>query len=447
MDPRDHYAALIASSDDGIIAKDLSGVVISWNPAAAHLFGWTESEMVGRSIRRLLPADRHAEGDAILARIGAGERVPAFLTRRLHRDGHELDVEVSVSPVRDPAGAIVGASTIMRDATERVLAEQRLRQSEARFRMLGENMSQLAWIAEADGAIRWYNQRWYQYTGTTPDEMQELGWPHFHRPDHLDRVYSRFFSCVARGVEWEDIFPLRRADGEWRWFLGRAKPIRDDAGKVTNWFGTNTDITEQREQAEQIQLLLQEVNHRSKNMLAKVQALARSSIRADPALVRRFEERVGSLAVNQDILVRRDWREVPVRELAELQLAFVSAREDVIVLDGPDCALNPRAAEVIGMALHELATNSIKYGALSVEGGVVSITWEAGDDAFAVEWTESGGPPVEPPLHNGFGTQLIRDIPRRSFAAEVSLEYPVDGLCWRFASDARVLASNAASAG
>lgn len=440
MDPRDHYAALIASSDDGIIAKDLNGVVISWNPAAERLFGWTEGEMIGQSIRRLLPPDRQDEEDRILALIGSGGRVPVFLTRRLHRDGRELDIEVSVSPVRDPEGIIVGASTTMRDAAERILAERRLRESEERFRMLGEHMSQLAWIAEANGDINWYNHRWYEYTGTTPEEMRERGWPSFHHPDHVERASARFFDCIARGVEWEDTFPLRRADGEWRWFLSRAKPIRGEQGTVTHWFGTNTDITGQREQAEQIQLLLQEVNHRSKNMLAKVQALARSSIRADPALVRRFEERVGSLAINQDILVKRDWREVPMRELAELQLAFVNARDDVIALSGPDCALRPRAAEVIGMALHELATNSLKYGALSVEGGSVSISWSASDNAFAIEWVESGGPPVQPPSHRGFGTQLIGEIPKRSFVADVALEYRANGLRWHFSSDDRVLA-------
>ena len=110
VEVRDFYEALVESSDDAIVAKDTDGVVISWNPAAEHLFGWTAAEMVGQSIRRLLPADRQHEEDEILARIRTGEKVGQFFTKRLHKDGHLLDISVAVSPVRDGAGNIVGAS-------------------------------------------------------------------------------------------------------------------------------------------------------------------------------------------------------------------------------------------------------------------------------------------------------------------------------------------------
>ena len=313
IDPQDHYAAIIQSSDDAIVAKDLDSIVLSWNPAAERLFGWTDSEMIGQSIRRLLPEDRQDEEEAILARIRTGEKIGLSMTTRLHRDGHLVPVAVTISPVRDPAGNIVGATMIARDAAERATMERKLLESEERFRMLAENIAQLAWIAEADGHIFWYNQRWYDYTGTDLATMEGWGWKAVHHPDHVDRVETKFRQHLAAGIEWEDLFPLRSATGEWRWFLSRAKPIRDDDGAIIYWFGTNTDITEQREQSEQITLLLREVNHRSKNMLAKVQALARSSIREDPAMVQRFEERVSSLAVNQDILVRRDWRKCPSR--------------------------------------------------------------------------------------------------------------------------------------
>lgn len=430
MNPQDHYAALIQSSDDAIVAKDLDGRVLSWNPAAEALFGWTHREMVGQSIRRILPDDKHDEEDLILARIREGEKIGLFVTERRHKDGHRIPVSVTISPVRDAAGRIVGASKIARDATMVVEAERRLVQSEERFRLLAENIAQLAWIAEANGDIFWYNQRWYEFTGTTLEQMKGWGWRAVHHPDHLDRVEALFRHHLEAGEEWEDIFPLRAADGSWGWFLSRAKPIRDEAGNVTHWFGTNTDITEQREQTEQINLLLREVNHRSKNMLAKVQALARSSIGADRNLVRRFEERVGSLAVNQDILVRRDWREVPVEELVRLQLHFINGEGKRVVRRGPDCALTPRAAEIVGMALHELATNSLKYGALSVPEGQVEIEWTAGDDGFAMTWRERGGPPVERPTHRGFGSQLIEDIPGRALGGTSVHRYDPDGVLW-----------------
>jgi two-component sensor histidine kinase len=226
---------------------------------------------------------------------------------------------------------------------------------------------------------------------------------------------------------------MRGADGEYRWFLSRAHPIRDDAGNITQWFGTNTDVTEQREASEQIRLLLHEVNHRSKNMLATVQALARKTHCDDPSFIERFERRVAGLAVNQDILVRREWREVPLEELVRLQLDFLGHTDEHLRIHGPECPLTPRAAQVIGMALHELATNSLKYGALSSESGTVDVGWECDEERFKMWWHEQGGPPVAEPQRSGFGTMLIRDVPRSSLSAEVTLKFDPTGLCWQIA--------------
>ncbi|MGX7925185.1 PAS domain S-box protein [Tsuneonella sp. HG094] len=440
MNPQDHYAALIESADDAIIAKDLDGRVVSWNPAAERLFGWTSGEMVGNSIRRLLPDDRQHEEDRIIARVKKGERIGLFLTRRLHKDGHEIPVAVTISPVRDADGHVIGASKIARDASEHAAMEDRLSESETRFRMLADNMAQLAWIADADGAVQWFNRRWYEFTGIEPDTVDEELRRHVRHPDHEERVRGRFEAAIRDGTEWQDVFPLKSAAGEWRWFLSHAQPIRDAEGNVRYWFGTNTDITEQREQSEQITVLLREVNHRSKNMLAKVQALARSSFGADTALVQRFEDRVGSLSVNQDILVSRDWREVPVDELVRLQLQFISGAGRRVSRSGPDCALIPRAAEIIGMSLHELATNSLKYGALSVESGRVAIEWACVGGGFRMAWRESGGPAVAEPTHRGFGSQLIEDIPRRALQAQVVHTFAPEGLVWDLTTEQPVIA-------
>ncbi|WP_137679587.1 PAS domain S-box protein [Aurantiacibacter suaedae] len=441
----DFYSNLVESCSDAIVAKDVDGTIVGWNAAAERLFGYTAAEMVGRTNHCLLPEDRQNEEEDVLARVREGEVVGQFLTKRLHKDGTLLDISVTVSPVRDATGEIVGASKIARNAGPYLENQRRIREADLQFRMMADNISQLAWMAHPDGNIFWYNKRWYDYTGTDFETMQGFGWQTIHHPDHAERVIARYNQSFAAKERWEDTFPLRGKDGQYRWYLSRALPVRGEDGEVQYWFGTNTDITEEREQAEQIRVLLMEVNHRSKNMLAIVQALARRTAPDDAGFVARFEERVRSLAVNQDILVRREWRDVPVLELVQQQLRFVETALGGLMIDGPAVALRPRAAEVIGMALHELATNSLKHGALSRDGGKVTIGWNVrkadseGAGGFTMFWYEEGGPPVAAPQRTGFGTSLISDIPKRSLSAEVTLEYARGGVRWELSCGPEVI--------
>lgn len=442
MQAQDFFTALVESADVGIIAKDLDGIVISWNPAAELLFGYGADEMVGQSVRRLLPEGRKGEEDEILARIADGERIDQFFTRRLSKDGREIDVQVSISPVHDSEGKVVGASTIIRDASALIEAQRRLAESERRFRQMADNISQLAWIADAGGRFVWVNRRFEGFTGLRADQIVEGVRHRLVHPDDADRVAAEFRRAIESGEDYEDLFRMCSAEGEYRWFLSRALPTRDGDGDITEWFGTNTDITDQREQADQIRLLLHEVNHRSKNMLATVQALARKTTCEDASFIQRFERRIAGLAVNQDILVRREWREVPLEELVRAQLGFLGQAEDHLDISGPEYLLTPRAAQVIGMALHELATNSLKYGALSADAGVVEIGWKTENGDFRMWWKERGGPPVSgEPERSGFGTMLIRDVPRSSLSAEVTMDFAPGGLCWQVAAPAEAMSA------
>jgi PAS domain S-box-containing protein len=166
----------------------------------------------------------------------------------------------------DEHGDAVRFAGVFLDFTNRKRVEEMLRESESRFHTLADNIAQLAWMADATGWIFWYNQRWYEYTGTALQDMQGWGWQKVHHPDHVQRVATHFKRCFDTGQAWEDRFPLRGKDGQYRWFLSRALPIRNAKGAVVRWFGTNTDITDQLEAEEQLRLTNVALQHSNEEL-------------------------------------------------------------------------------------------------------------------------------------------------------------------------------------
>ncbi|WP_051882152.1 PAS domain-containing sensor histidine kinase [Parvularcula oceani] len=246
--------AILDALPVGVIVADARGRIVRDNPANREIWGvppqtedWEGYEAwVGwrpETGERLAPEDW-----AMTRALLHGEEIRDELVecQRFDDGGRRVFLN-NAAPVRGPDGEIVGGVVAELDVTERRAVEQKLAQSEARFRTLADNMSQLAWITDGTGAIVWYNKRWFDYTGTTMDEMAGWGWVSVHHPDHVDRVTRTISHAFEHGEAWEDLFPLRGTDGEYRWFLSRALPIRDEDGEVVSWFGTNTDVTEQRE--------------------------------------------------------------------------------------------------------------------------------------------------------------------------------------------------------
>jgi PAS domain S-box-containing protein len=181
------------------------------------------------------------------ARALRGETVPGLEARFRNDDGSQAWTRVAATPLRDGGGNITGAICIVTDIDATKLAEGAMRESEKRFRLLADAIPQLAWIAHADGYTHWYNQRWYEYTGTTPEQMEGWGWKIVHDPEVLPSVLERWQASIATGKPFDMTFPLRGGDGKFRPFLTRIMPLLGANGKVLQWFGTNTQITEQKE--------------------------------------------------------------------------------------------------------------------------------------------------------------------------------------------------------
>lgn len=241
-------SAIVDSSDDAIISKDLDGVITSWNKGAERLFGYTAEEAIGQTVASLLiPEDRQDEEPDILARLRRGERVDHFETLRRRKDGSLIDISLTISPVKNAQGVIIGASKIARDITERKRIESALMESEARFRQLADTMPQMVWTARPDGHVDYYNERWYKFTGFSHGPSADAIWESILHPDDLERARETWHAAVDSGKPYniEHRF-LDRQEKRWRWFVGRAVPVRDAAGEVVRWFGTYTDIDEQK---------------------------------------------------------------------------------------------------------------------------------------------------------------------------------------------------------
>src|SRR5882757_6989114 len=240
-------------------------------------------------------------------------------------------------------------------------------------------------------------------------------------PDDVERVRA----AVATALDPADPRPyaheyrVQRRDGEVRWVETHGLAYFEGAGperQVVSFIGTAQDITERKEREEKEHLLMREVNHRAKNMLSVVDAIAHQTATRNPEdFVERFSERIQALSANQDLLVRNEWNGVEIEDLVHAQLAlFADLIGSRIAVHGPKLRLNAASAQAIGLALHELATNAGKYGSLSTDAGRVNVRWGTDGDTFSMSWTEHGGPPVCAPKRRGFGTIVMEMMAERS---------------------------------
>ncbi len=304
-------AALVESSDDAIVGKDLNGVITSWNRGAERIFGYSAEQVIGKPVSILIPPDRRHEEASILARIRRGEHLEHYETVRLRKGGSEVEVSITVSPIKNAAGKIIGASKIARDLTGR-------RESEA-----------------------------------------------------------------------------------------------------------------------QIASLAREAEHRTKNVLATVQATVRLSKGDTPdGLKQAIAGRIKALANIHELFEQSRWSGAELHRLVTRELSpYCQDGETRVRIAGSDLFLKPMAAQLIAVAVHELATNAAKYGALSVPRGAVSVEWSRAVDGWLVlRWTETDGPPVKPPTRRGFGTGVVESLIRSQLQGKVRFDWRAEGLVCEIAA-------------
>jgi PAS domain S-box-containing protein len=325
------------------------------------------------------------------------------------------------------------------EALSREQAAQ-LQASEERLRLALEGADLGSWDFDLVTGQAVWNRRHAEMQGYADHQgpaNMEL-WKARVHPGDLAAVTDAFEHALKTRTRVSAEHRTLRADsGEERWMQLYGAYSYDDDGMAVRLSGVSLDVTDRKRQEANIQLLMREVNHRSKNLLGLVQSIARHTVVASPEeFLDRFGERVRSLAASQDLLVKGEWKAVALAELVRSQLAFTSDLIGTrIRIEGSALNVLPVAAQPLGMALHELATNAFKHGALSTGEGRVRIAWavdRCGSEppVFTLDWQEEGGPPVTPPRRSGFGRTVLTSLVRMALGCEPALSFDPAGFSW-----------------
>jgi PAS domain S-box-containing protein len=257
---RDFSAVILDTAGALVVVLDKKGRIMRFNRCCEAVTGYSAAEVTGRVLWEFLiqPEELHGVQQAWEA-LHKGHFPNEHENHWVAKDGSLRLIAWANTVMVDSKGAIEYLIGTGIDITERKRAEEALRESEGRFRTLADNIPQLCWMANSDGWIFWYNQRWYKYTGTTPEQMEGWGWQSVHDPEALPQVLERWKSSIATGKPFDMVFPLRGSDGVFRLFLTRVMPVFDQDGKVVHWFGTNTDITEREKAEEELRKLTEDL--------------------------------------------------------------------------------------------------------------------------------------------------------------------------------------------
>lgn len=303
------------------------------------------------------------------------------------------------------------------------------------IRSFSETSPAMLWIGDAQGKCVFLNRALRDFWGVDPEYLDSFDWSSTLHPDDTDLLTGPFGEAMAAHSAFSVQARYRRADGEFRMMRTHANPRFDDSGNFLGMSGVNVDVTDQLTAEEHTRHLMGELNHRTKNLITVVQALARQTARRSTPeeFLSTLDARLKGLAASNDLLVKHDWGDVSMADLVAGQFTHLSdlfGRR--IFVSGPPSWVSSRDAQTLGMALHELSTNSLKYGALTDAGGTVHLSWKPlCGSVWEIEWREKASSPPASSSRKGFGHAVTVDMIAATFSADVSVELGQEGLLWR----------------
>jgi PAS domain S-box-containing protein len=440
----ERLAATYEAATIGIAEADQQGNLLRVNDALCKMLGRSREQLLAMNFLDYTHESSRDEDAASYARQVRGE-IDSYVIRKqaAKADGTVLYLDVHSSSVRAPDGRFRYGVRILQDVSAAKRMEDRIRESEQQMRDLLEALPAAVYTTDAAGRITFYNKAAVEMAGRTPATGQEwcVTW-RLYTPDGAPLPHDECPMAIAlkedRAVRGAEAL-AERPDGTRVPFTPYPTPLHDANGKLIGAINMLVDITDRKQAESRQKILIDELNHRVKNTLAMVQSLAMQTVRHADSLqdfVGKFQARLLAVAAAHDLLTKRHWEKAPLGSLAAEVLApLTGAANPRVTIDGPCFDLSPRAALSLTMALSELATNAVKYGALSSESGTLSLRWQLRQEpdgtALSLEWLERGGPSVAPPTRRGFGARLMERCIEADLRGVFDLVFEPSGVCCR----------------
>src|SRR6516164_1067448 len=423
----DRLASLLMLSYEPMLVWRLGGAIEFWNAGAERLYGFAPDEAVGRISHSLLQTKLPVEFTELHSQLRK-ERYWSGELKHICKNGRQVTVDSRMQ--------LLGGDTVLevnRDVTDRKHIEIALQESEQRLRALAsivESSDDAIVSKNLDGIIKSWNRGAERVFGYTAEEA--IGQPiTIVIPQDRQGEEREILTRIRRGERIDHFETIRqRKHGSLIVVSLTVSPVKNAEGKIVGASKIARDITEQKRNQEHIATLAREAEHRSKNMLANVQAavnLSKAGTVED--LKKAIEGRIQALANVHSLFVATRWIGAELSTIARQELApYSKTGETRVRIGGPEVLLEPNSAQALAVTLHELATNAAKYGSLSVSNGQIELNWSHQDDGrLNLRWTEMGGPPVRTPTRRGFGGRIIEQMIGQ-LKGEMRLDWRAEGL-------------------